>query len=119
MKVFIFLTGYFLATVAQHGNNSSDLNSIVICATLNNVNRTFDNIWQVYNEFKSTGQVWTPVATGACAVNNVDCTLLNPVCAVSSNNFFKTFPNQCVLEAEQKATGTGKRYKIFTLLNSY
>ncbi|XP_037813902.1 cell surface glycoprotein 1-like [Lucilia sericata] len=97
---------YFMATVAQMFNNFNDLNSIVICATLNNANRTFDNIWQVYNEYKLTGQVWTPVALGACPVNSPDCTVLNPVCAVSRNNFFKTFPNLCVLEAEQRATGT-------------
>lgn len=108
MKVLIFFLGYFLATLAQSVININDINNIPICATFNNVNKTFSNIWQIYDEFKTTGQIWTPVVTGACPQNNIDCTVLNPVCAVSSSYFFKTFPNRCVLETEQKTTGTGK-----------
>lgn len=108
MKAFLFLVGFLVATKAQSNNNLYDLSNISICATLNNVNRTFANIWQVYNEYKTTGAIWTPVAAGDCPVNGVDCNSLNPICAVSSSNFFKTFPNQCILEAEQRNTGIRK-----------
>ena len=120
MKVLILFLGLVLFTKAQDFNSlNEDLNNIEICATLNNVNRTFANIWEIYNEFKTTGQVWTPVARGACPVNIVDCMTLNPVCAITQNFFLKTFPNKCILDAEQKNTGMGKLTHSKKFLKKY
>lgn len=108
LKVFLVIIGLVVTSQAHYAEDSANLNSVTVCAVLNNVYRTFSNVWEIYNEFKATGQLWVPVAIDACPVTYVDCPTFTPVCAVSSNNVYKTFANKCVLEAEQKATGTGK-----------